>query len=151
MIYSHSGIDPILDIGNCVGWIEMLYEIVGPGFSIPHVQHMDWELNLPFAGCHCIDDITLGGRTHSLNVDNVVSQEWKVYPNPAKEFIFLERSTHPDAATTVTIINMAGQQTYQEILRRNNGTKSQIDISHFDPGIYFVRIGNEEPLKFVKQ
>ncbi len=151
LIFTESGIDPILDIGNCIGWIELLYEIVGPGFSVPYVQHIEWDLNLPYAGCHCIDDITLGGRTQSLTLDNMSSQEWKIYPNPAKDFIFLERNTNVETATTVNILNITGQEIHKEILQRNSGIKTQIDLSHFDPGIYFIKIGNEEPLKFVKQ
>lgn len=151
LIFTESGLDPILDIGNCIGWIDLLYEIVGPGFSIPYVQHIEWALNLPFAGCPCIDDITLGGRTQALLLDDVASEGWKIYPNPAKEFIFLERDTYVEKVTPVNILNIAGQQIHQEILGRDSGMKMQIDISHFDPGIYFVKIGENEPFKFVKQ
>lgn len=151
LIFTESGIDPILDIGNCIGWIDLLYEIVGPDFSVPHVQHIEWDLNLPYAGCHCIDDITLEGRPQSLLLDNRPSEEWNIYPNPAKEFIFLERSRDIEVATTVKILNITGQEIRQEILQRDSGSKRQIDISHFDPGIYFVKIGDGKPLKFVKQ
>ena len=150
LIFTESGIDPILDIGNCIGWIDLLYEIAGPGFSIPHVQHIEWDLNLPYAGCHCIDDITLDGRSQSLLLDNISSEEWKVYPNPAKEFIFLEGNKNIEKETTVKIFNITGQEIRQEILRRESGSKRQIDISHFDPGIYFVKIEDKKPLKFVK-
>ena len=66
-------------------------------------------------------------------VNSVNYQDFKVYPNPATDYI---RLTSDREISEVSIYNAIGQ----EVLRMNDVTKgSSIYVSHLQDGIYFVK------------
>jgi hypothetical protein len=73
--------------------------------------------------------------------DNEVHTVVKVYPNPAKENIFVTSSIYPIQNLTVT--NQLGQVVYE-----NNSEiiETRINTSDFQPGIYFVRVKTKDAI-----
>jgi len=74
--------------------------------------------------------------------------EFSVYPNPAKEALYVVASTplshqHNESlsGTEVTINNTLGQTVFNSILIPHNSSLN-IDISHLPQGLYFIRMNN---------
>lgn len=70
---------------------------------------------------------------------------FRVYPNPAKENIFIELKTFQNqlTGTKVAIFNSFGTLTYKDQVNLHSG-RIQIDTSGFTPGVFFIVIYNEK-------
>ena len=71
------------------------------------------------------------------NTDNNIS----VYPNPAKDFVKV--STDNGQQTTVKIYNTIGMLVGMR-LATSATNEIEINVSEYNPGIYFINISNEE-------
>ena len=71
------------------------------------------------------------------NTDNNIS----VYPNPAKDFVKV--STDNGQQTTVKIYNTVGMLVGTR-LATSSTNEIEINVSEYNPGIYFINISNEE-------
>ena len=71
------------------------------------------------------------------NTDNNIS----VYPNPAKDFVKV--STDNGQQTTVKIYNTVGMLVGTR-LATSATNEIEINVSEYNPGIYFINISNEE-------
>ena len=69
--------------------------------------------------------------------NNIESQNFKIYPNPARDFVNIEIQDNENKNTLVEIVNVNGQVIYSETI--NNNTKT-INLSDYSSGIYHVRI-----------
>lgn len=68
----------------------------------------------------------------------------KIYPNPANEILNIES----EISTTISIINMIGEEVYQGNVYSN----STIDVSGFSSGIYFIKdLNKNQVIKFIKK
>jgi hypothetical protein len=79
------------------------------------------------------------------------SQNLKIYPNPAQEFLNIELENQLDFDFNILIINNLGQIVQQAILTQN---MQQIEIQHLAKGIYTLQIRNDETVfvkRFVKE
>jgi hypothetical protein len=88
------------------------------------------------------DQIYLSQFTASPAVgisNNLNPQAIKFYPNPATNLIYVESSQNFQDKKYMEIINLHGQLLSKVELSE---MKQTIDISAFDTGIYFVRVGN---------
>ena len=87
------------------------------------------------------DQIHLSQFTASPAVgisNNKVSDVIRFYPNPATDFIYVEAKNSNYQNDYVEIINLHGQMMKRVKL---SDMKQSIDISGFDSGIYFIRVG----------
>jgi hypothetical protein len=79
----------------------------------------------------------------NLSVKNTQQQRIKVYPNPARKYVFLET---PKAQTIdeLTIMDVTGK-----VVKRYFDIQEKIDVSTFNSGLYFLRIttGNKSFIK----
>ncbi len=95
------------------------------------------------AGIEPIDSLQiLFDDVHSCTTTSVTEKEdfdsfFNVYPNPAKEFVKIE--ILKSGNYKLEILNVIGKQCVCKELMYN----TEIDISELPPGIYFVRIANE--------
>jgi uncharacterized Ntn-hydrolase superfamily protein len=84
--------------------------------------------------------------------DNELKARLLLYPNPAKDMITIERQ----ASLTIEsfeIYNVNGKRVSETISADMNKLKSEINVSNFQSGIYFLRVMSTEgtaTLKFVK-
>jgi hypothetical protein len=74
---------------------------------------------------------------------SAVSQEFSVYPNPAKEMITMEFTNNNGEQMSYEIVNALGQPVLRSNLGNQTGlSKASINISHLESGIYFVKLNN---------
>lgn len=71
--------------------------------------------------------------------DNYTTKAINFYPNPATDYIHVEANENIKENSFMDIINLHGQLVERVEL---SGMKQTVDISAFDPGIYFIRAGN---------
>jgi len=82
--------------------------------------------------------------TTNLNSDSFNNAAFKVYPNPVKDILNFE---YDSDITSIRIINLLGQEV---MVRNNNGTSAQMDISQLPAGTYIVNVRVGDVLKTVK-
>jgi hypothetical protein len=86
-----------------------------------------------------------------LSVDEIPETDIQVYPNPAKDLLFLD--VPPGTGDyRYSIADVTGQCIVS--VNRPGSLKQSIDISRFSPGIYFLRVISEERsqvFRFIKK
>ncbi|MFC0876474.1 FG-GAP-like repeat-containing protein [Saccharicrinis sp. FJH2] len=90
----------------------------------------------------CLEDST----STSLKKTSALSPI-KVYPNPAKNILYIESNTKTEVA--VSIFNLQGKQIFSSQVNSNS-----IDISYLPPGIYFTKViagENSSITKLIKE
>lgn len=70
--------------------------------------------------------------------DNMASEAIRFYPNPATDFINVETMSNNNQNNYLEIINLHGQMVKRVKVA---DMKQTIDVSAFDSGIYFIRVG----------
>ncbi|HNJ63392.1 MAG TPA: T9SS type A sorting domain-containing protein, partial [Saprospiraceae bacterium] len=68
---------------------------------------------------------------------------WKLFPNPANDFIFLKQ-IHPDASPiSISIYDVEGKELLSTIKQNTSGV-IQVDISHLPPGSYYLSLKHKD-------
>jgi Metallo-peptidase family M12/Secretion system C-terminal sorting domain/Reprolysin family propeptide len=81
--------------------------------------------------------------------ENTISASVKLIPNPARELVYIHMEREERTVKYLIIMDISGRI----LLRKNDNTRS-IDISRFNPGVYFYTIQTEVRIhsgKFIKQ
>lgn len=78
--------------------------------------------------------------TLSLN-ENEDQNNFKIYPNPSKNYISID---YNQPINKIQIFDQLGKIYFQ-----SNFYKNQLDISNLKPGVYFIKINEEETAKFI--
>ncbi len=90
-------------------------------------------------------------RTGTDGIDDNKSPSFKLYPNPAEEWVYLSFPTSiSDIIGKISIINTTGELVIEQYI---TGIISPINISSLPPGLYFIRLSNDTAVevgKFVK-
>ena len=76
-------------------------------------------------------------------VEEIQATSLQLYPNPAKDYLFLSATLRPN--TSYTITDIAGRQLLQGVVKDN-----VISVQTLQHGLYLLRIGTEV-LRFVKE
>lgn len=97
-------------------------------------------------------DGRLQGRVISNSASAVVipdaaNQEIKLFPNPAEDNLFIEPAFQMDNPAC-KIIDVNGRVIYTI---KSNSISNKIDVSYLQRGVYFLKIGEKEVLKFLKK
>ena len=74
-----------------------------------------------------------------IELNNFESDEFIIYPNPARSYINIDYSLLPEMGTTIEILNGNGQVVFNQ---RIESSKNRIDINHLSPGMYYIRPTN---------
>lgn len=94
--------------------------------------------------------ITSSSSSTTLSNDDMIQQEFKIYPNPVKDVLTLEFSSSEEK--TFEIIDANGRIIFQS--QTINTENFKLDTKTFSVGLYFVRVnsrGKQTLLKFIKQ
>ena len=78
------------------------------------------------------------GLDGMVNTDELMELNIRVFPNPVSTTIILENV--PPVGFEVELFNLVGQQMVKDQI----GRISQIEVSHLNSGIYFVKITETE-------
>ncbi len=82
----------------------------------------------------------------AVNEVNHPCQNVSIYPNPAHNEITISAT---EKIESVAVVNLIGQEVYHQSYRKSE--KTDIDISGFAKGIYFVKVNGVSAGKFVKE
>lgn len=73
----------------------------------------------------------------------------QTYPNPTTDYINIDLSFLRMQESTIEIFDVFGNRVFS-VETQNFVSLPRIDVSALPPGVYFVKIGNEKQIKFVK-
>lgn len=84
----------------------------------------------------------------------VESKKFKVYPNPAHDYTFIELSENLTYSTELKVYNALGEMVLQKNIPKAE-KELKLDLKEFRPGIYFFELVGEDGVlgsgKFVKE
>ncbi len=80
-----------------------------------------------------------GNFQDSSNILNL-NKSFKVYPNPAEEYLVIEFNDNLNNNTLFSMFDITGREIYSALLAKDNSTFS-LNITHITPGIYHYVIG----------
>lgn len=108
----------------------------GDGYRIRVVS-----TNYPMTSDDNGDDIHISG---SNDIDTFIASNIQIYPNPANNFI---RITSDNTIEEINLFSLNGSLIYSDASKAD---ESIIDISHYNPGIYIIKIISNEDI-FIKK
>ena len=77
------------------------------------------------------------GANDPLSVSDTQLKNFKVYPNPVKDILFIEGNTPIEQ---VEIINQIGQNILEI---KNSATNGELDLTKLSAGIYFIKLTSD--------
>ncbi|MGE0635695.1 MAG: T9SS type A sorting domain-containing protein [Bacteroidia bacterium] len=135
MRYSHSNTGSYLSFN---AFSDTVDRYIGVKYKTDTDSAFGWIRVRCGSGC-LIKDYSF--QSSALSINTLNSTHFTLYPNPASTTLTIQ-STVNSPQTTVTIYNTQGQQVYQSL--NHPITKSQIDISQFPSGLYYLHLQSEE-------
>jgi hypothetical protein len=94
-------------------------------------------------------NITVG--QFPLSTTNIENESFSMYPNPAKNTLFIKAKNGFNTHSTIIITDVLGKEIYQF---NAINAELEIDISKLTNGIYFVKLSDEKGIftqKFIKE
>ncbi len=93
--------------------------------------------------------ILAGNKPTGIAENNLLNNNILItYPNPAKDIITMDFQNQKDLQNTlISIYNMEGQLLLQQAI---NQEKTELNISSFAKGVYFINISDDKNLKHIK-
>ena len=139
-----STINSYLLPASTFGFMDLALTVVASGFSDPT---MNSNAPFPFGLWMALP---VGGGLIDLPVvtgvkeENTALNHISMYPNPARNDLYLTVDLELPSNVSVQIYNMLGSKVIKKDFNRlqRGSNKLRIDISELDDGIYFCRIGS---------
>jgi hypothetical protein len=116
---------------------EQNYYRLGEVTPLAQVEFHDAAFTQPYKATTHIQ------RLQAVGVPNVINEpDVKVYPNPATEgYVFVE--TTLNGSLSYELINISGQSVAEGVIKPVGGQPHAIQLPSVTPGIYFIRILND--------
>ncbi|MCP4312821.1 MAG: T9SS type A sorting domain-containing protein [Bacteroidetes bacterium] len=140
-----------VQLGHCIGGGTQPYSISwepagslsNPAISNPWAKpDSDTKYTIILtdaAGCRAVSSCRVKVLPTGLNEKTLLNQGISLYPNPAHTNIHIE-VTDDLIASELRIIDISGRVMENNIIR---GKQTTINISHFHPGMYYVKIAGK--------
>ncbi len=115
-------------------WVDLtsLGSVDSIKFNLTSSDKSAWGINTP--AFFCMDDFNATGVA-SGKIKSKTIAELEVYPNPSTGFVSVK--TYSLAGATLTTLDMSGRVVMAKII---NSEVTSLDLSRFNPGVYFVKI-----------
>jgi Secretion system C-terminal sorting domain len=81
------------------------------------------------------------------SVGDLQLQDLTIYPNPTIDWLFVETTENP-AGSLIMIYDLKGKIVLRETM---NSQLKKINVSSFDKGMYFLQVGDNKMVKFIKE
>ena len=91
-------------------------------------------------------NITVG--EYALANSNIQNESFSIYPNPAKNSLFINSKSGFNTHSNISITDVLGKE-IQQFTATN--AEMEIDISKLINGVYFVKLSDEITQKFIKE
>ncbi|QYS86240.1 T9SS type A sorting domain-containing protein [Flavobacterium oreochromis] len=92
----------------------------------------------------CSETITKTIQISPLGLDEIIDSDYEYYPNPAKDFIYIE--TKKNSQVKFSIIDSNGKI----MVREQNLEKNNIDIRSLNTGLYLILLNQENTISKIK-
>ena len=76
-------------------------------------------------------------------IEGLPKNDFTLFPNPATNTIFIK--TSKEELKNLTVYSIFGEK----LIHKTHTNK--IDVSHLKSGMYFIKINNNQTIKFIKQ
>lgn len=96
-----------------------------------------WTPNQNFTALHQLDFTVDSSFVLSVN-DDILSKAIKIYPNPARETLYIKNSEANVNIENLMLIDVTGKQ----VLKTN--FMESVDVSRYSPGLYLLRLESKE-------
>lgn len=133
-----------------IGSIHRIYERMGlvwhidmpcPGVVVPHPAalrcYSDHEISVQLTTDDC--EALVGIASNAFNSRTIP------YPNPSSDHFQIDLPLGP---SRVTVLDQSGRSV---LIQRAEGPSARISTAHLMPGLYFIRVGNSTPVKWLKE
>ena len=95
--------------------------------------------------------VTKNNTTQKL-IDNIGGPTVvQVFPNPVQEQLFVYIKNYLSTFANIDLCNSKGQVVYKKLLAVNGSEFLEIPFSHLPHGVYFIKVGSDKHIKFVKK
>jgi len=147
---------PVLIDGDFfIGWTQTTEDKLNIGFDSNTVNNDKVFYNISGEWIPSAEEGSLMIRPIfgdiSGNTNELTKANFKIYPNPANDFINIQFKRNSDKQYNLQIFDIQGKQVYY---KQNFETK-YLNIEPFNNGIYFIRISDNKSVifdtKFIKQ
>lgn len=147
---------PVLIDGDFfIGWTQTTEDKLNIGFDYNTVNNDKIFYNISGEWIPSAEEGSLMIRPIfgdiSGNTNELTKANFKIYPNPANDFINIQFKRNSDKQYNLQIFDIQGKQIYY---KQNFKTK-YLNIEPFNNGIYFIRISDNKSVifdtKFIKQ
>lgn len=83
--------------------------------------------------------VTIKKDTSTLSLNELTHLDFNIIPNPSRDFISIISSDGNNYNYSIVLIDINGKKVLEENLNNTN----QLNISHLEPGAYFVKLYNQ--------
>ncbi|MGB0850311.1 MAG: T9SS type A sorting domain-containing protein, partial [Bacteroidia bacterium] len=84
-----------------------------------------------------------------VELDNLEGVTVNVYPNPAREAIYVRVDAETEEELKIELVNVNGQKLYSNTLTSKE-SNTRLDLSKYQAGIYFVTVKSAKSNYFYK-
>ncbi len=94
----------------------------------------------------CIESDTIQISFYSLSgLDNQTENRIIIYPNPVKDFLTCSFTASVPANSSIEITDLYGRNVVSQSIEHDHSASTlKIDLSHINPGVYYLRLKNKE-------
>lgn len=99
-------------------------------------------------GIESTERLAVTVKSSTLGMDDLVIKNFTYYPNPVKNVLMISNDSVIDE---VTFISIKGETL---LIKKINSLRSEIDLSNFSKGVYFLKVkavGTEKTVKLIKE
>jgi len=115
-------------------------------FFTDQVEDMSYSRIPNGTGDFVIKNGTIGfNNEHTSSVDNQLADQYKIYPNPVNDLLFIDNLQQVEAQ--VQIFDLIGNRILSE---KMDQTTTNIDLSALSPGMYIITINGGLSDRFIK-
>ncbi len=145
------GGDQEFDIMPLDGYVVEYIEVDGQEIDLENDGSWDHEnLRYTFYGISQNHAIEAAFKTDETSIADTDLPEVKVYPNPARDILWVEFSNHSDNRVSVKLYNLQGQLVRQVEVNKKGSTQTTLDTKGLMPGVYMLTIESEQVFPKIK-
>lgn len=125
-------------------WSDSFDDVISGNITLNGGETVYFHVAPYFAGetgTYLLDMLLTRSSTLGIS-ENQISDDFEIYPNPAKDFVILDFNKFRGELIQINILNVQGQNILT--LNTNNQSKTfNIPLSNFSNGIYFLQLLTE--------
>ncbi|MBK0404065.1 T9SS type A sorting domain-containing protein [Adhaeribacter sp. BT258] len=114
------------------------------GDSITNQAAIYFDYNAPVITNHAVTKVA---NPNGIKEKKASIQAFKLYPNPAKNYVMVNAEFKKNTSATVSLVNLLGQTLSNVTLPANNQIHYQLPLKDLPKGVYLIRLETETGLQ----